>query len=92
MPKPTIADSLKNGLAAYTGREVASIKTFPDPKVADTWAARATMTDGDTIDFMVVGNHMEKHIRDCTPDEVAEAIEETQYTEWPPTVGKIKFF
>jgi hypothetical protein len=92
MPKPTIADCLKNGLAAYTGREVASIKTFPDPKVEGTWAARATMADGATIDFLVVENHMEKSIGRSTPDELAEAIEETQFDTWPPKVGKIRFF
>lgn len=89
---PTIADCLKNGLAAYTGREVASIKVFPDPKVEGTYGARATMANGDTIDFMVVENHMEKRIGSCSPDELADAIEETMFDTWPPTVGNIKFF
>lgn len=88
---PTIADCLSKGLAFYTGREVASIKVFPDPKVDGTFAARAQMADGDVIDFMVVENHMPKRIGRSTPEELAEAIEETMWETWPPKVGKVKF-
>lgn len=87
----SIAKKLTAGLEAYTGRKVESIKVFPDPKVEGTYGARATMADGATIDFMVVENHMPKSIHRSTPDELAEAIEETQWEAWPPPVGKIRF-
>ena len=92
MPKPTIADCLKNGLASYTGRAVASIKVFPDPKVIETYGARAIMAEGDTIDFFIVGSHMPKCIRLSTAEEIADAIEECHFAEWPQNVGNIKFF
>lgn len=89
----SIAKKLQAGLEAYTERKVKSIKTCPDPKVDGTYAARAVMEDnGQVIDFFVVGNHMERPIARSTAEEVAEAIEECQFSEWPPKPGPLRFF
>lgn len=87
-----ISDSLKAALAVYAGRPVASIKVSPDPKVNGTFAARASMVDGDTVDFLVVGSSLDRGVARSTPEEVAEAIEECQFEAWPPPAGKLRFF
>jgi len=93
MSKPSISSVMQAGLEEYTGRKVKSIKVRQDPKVAGTWAARAVMEDdGQQIDFFCVGNHMPKPVRQSSPEEVAEAIEETVFSAWPPPVGPIRLF
>lgn len=93
MSKKSISDVMQAGLEEYTGRKVRSIKVRQDPKVAGTWAARAVMADdGQQIDFFCVGNHMPKPVRESSPAEIAEAIEECQFSKWPPPVGPVRFF
>ena len=100
MAKNTLKDSLKAGIELYTGRTVGDLKVHPDPKVAGTYAVRATFADKGSkktstvpsIDFLIVGNCMEKPIARSTPEEVSENLEEIQTDVWPPRSGAPKFF
>ena len=91
-----LKDKLIAGIEEYTGRKVKDIKTFADPKVAGTYAIRATMEpkkkEPVQIDFLIVGNYMEKPIPRCTAEEISENLEECNFTTWPPAVGAPKFF
>lgn len=87
-----VSDKLKAGIEEYTGRKAKSIQVFADPKVAGTYAARAEMEKGDTIDFLVVGRDLPSGWAKATPEEVAELVEESQFEQWPPKVGAPRFF
>lgn len=84
-----VSELLKAGLESYTGRKVSNLKTFKDPKVDGAYALRVNFEKfGDEIfDFLVT--NLEGGM---SPDDVAELVEETDYTEWPPKVGNPKFF
>lgn len=93
MPKKSISEVMQAGLEEYTGRKVKSIKVRQDPKVRGTWAARAVMADNEQqVDFFCVGNHMDKPVSQSSPEEIAEAIEETVFSAWPPPIGPVRFF
>ena len=87
-----MTDKMKAGLEAYSGRKVQSIKVHADPVVDGTWAARAVMNEGDTVDFIVVGRDLPDTWAKATGEEVAELIEEAQFSEWPPKAGPPRFF
>jgi hypothetical protein len=86
-----ISDKMKAGIEAYTERKATSVKVHADPMVEDTWAARAVMEQGDTIDFFVVGRDLPNGWAKATGEEVAELIEECQFKTWPPQAGPPRF-
>lgn len=90
---PNLSDSLVAGLEVYTERSVSSLQLHPDPQVKRTWAGRAIMKDnGQQVDFIVVGGNFRVCLMEASPIEIADAIEETEFSSWPPPVGKVRFF
>jgi hypothetical protein len=87
----SISDVMQAGLEAYTERKVVSIQVYPDPSVSETWAARAVMVEGDTIDFFVVGSQLPRRMELTRPDAIADAIEECMFDQWPPAAGPLRF-
>jgi hypothetical protein len=84
--------SLKAGIETYTGKTVTDIKVVEDPKVSYTFAIRANLEGRDyPIDFLIVGQNMEKSISNTSPDDIAENLEECDFKEWPPKSGALKF-
>jgi hypothetical protein len=80
------------GIAEYTGKEVKEIKVHSDPKVAGTYAIRASFTEGNDTDFLIVGNCIEGSIGRATPEVIAENLEEIECKTWPPVSGNPRFF
>lgn len=78
------------GIELYTGRTVESLQVHPDPKVDDSYALRAKMADGKTLDFIVCASLGKRSTH--TAEDVERALEETEFTAWPPTSGKLRFF
>lgn len=91
-----LKDKLIAGIEEYTGRKVKDIKVHPDPKVAGTYAIRATLEpkkkEPVQVDFMIVGSYMDKPIPKCTPEEISENLEEITTDVWPPKSGPLRFF
>lgn len=87
-----LADCLKNALEAYTGRPVKSIQVKADPQVERTYAARAIMEKGDTVDFIVSAGDQEQSLHAMTAEAVGDLIEEAQFKTWPPKSGPLRFF
>jgi methionine aminopeptidase len=73
------------GVELYTGEQVKEMQIHPDPKVADTYALRAKMANGMTIDFVIVGRHAPAgSVNAMTPEDVSDALEENNFDSWPP--------
>lgn len=75
----------------YTGRNAKSVKFVEDPRVDDTWALRAEMSDGQAHDFLVVFGHSNTTSRSASAEEIAEVLEDCVYNEWPPKAGRLRF-
>ena len=50
------------------------------------------MMDGKTLDFIVCAGWRKSRRTEGTPEEVDAALEETEFTTWPPTSGNVRFF
>lgn len=86
------ATKFTRGIEEYTGRKVTDLNVSEDPKVADTWALRATFEDGKTADFLLVGQYFGGGTRNMTPGNVCDNLEEAEFKTWPPISGALKFF
>jgi len=82
---------LKAGIELYTGRTVQDLKRFDDPVVPGAIGMRVTMNDGETIDFLLAADWRPEG-RKPTAEDVDRALEETQFSTWPPEVGLPRFF
>jgi hypothetical protein len=77
---------IAKAIADYTGREVVEVECVPDPKIAGTYAYRATLlADGplravpEQLQFLTVGVSLHK---------VTYAdLEEVEFESWPPESG-----
>ncbi len=85
-------DSLKAGIEFYTGREVERLSVVEDPQVSYTFAMRARMKDGASIDFLIVGSTLDHGIAKTGPGGIADALEECEFETWPPASGRLRFF
>jgi hypothetical protein len=95
MVKNTLNAALLRGIELYTGRTVSEIKVHHDPIVTGTYAIRATIPShpsGPTVDFLIVGNQMEKSITSSTSEEISDHLEEIECGVWPPSTGRPRFF
>jgi len=45
-----------------------------------------------TIDFQIIGAHMDKSIPRSSAEEVSENLEEIHTNVWPPASGPLRFF
>lgn len=81
----------KAGIELYTGRTVAHLDVFPDPKVEDAYALRATMSNGTTMDFLICAGWRPYGSRG-NAEKVCDALEDVEYECWPPKVGEPRFF
>jgi len=77
------------GIQNYTGRIVKDVEVHADPKVTGSYAIRAFMKDGKTIDFLVCAGWDSEGRQ---PNVVADNLEETEFTTFPPPSGNLKFF
>lgn len=87
----TYNEVIQAGIEKYTERKVKELKTFADPKVEGAFAIRASMEDGETIDFILVA-HWQHEGRRLTPELVDKYLEEAMFESFPPPVGKPRFF
>lgn len=89
-----IKEKFTKAIEKYTGRKVTELKTYHDPKVRGTYALRATMKGKGpkTLDFLIVTSHMDTVFSEATLQDVADALEDTQWKTWPPKSGAPKFF
>ena len=76
----------------YTERTVKSVKFVEDPKVNDTWAIRAEMSDGQVHDYLVVFAHSKFTSDTASAGAVMNLLEDCTFTEWPPAPGPLKWF
>lgn len=84
-----VSDELiKQGIRAYCGYEVEALKREPDPQVPGAMALHAEMVSGGYVQFFISGHAPALR----TPDDVADALEECVFKEWPPKTGAPKFF
>ena len=87
---------IKAGIELYTERKVESLERFDDPKVSGAMALRVTMEDKSKIDFLICadGKNVKTLHRnfELTPGIVEQVLEEAEFTSWPPTSGRLKFF
>jgi len=81
-------DQLKMGIEIYTEASVSSFERHDDVRVAGAIALRATLDYGAHVEFLIDANAPAL----MTPDDVADALQEVEFTEWPPAPGKLKFF
>jgi hypothetical protein len=81
--------TLKSSIESYTERKVKSLKVHADEKVAGAYAMRATMSDGDTIDFLLQANPFRSSR--VSPEALAEELEEAEWKSWPPKAGRIQY-
>lgn len=82
---------IKAGIEEHTDRSVASLQMHADPKVEGSYAIRASMDDGETIDFVLLAHWLLKS-QTLTPSLVDENLEEVEFTSWPPSSGNMQFF
>lgn len=69
---------IKAGINLYTGREVDQIRIYQDPYVPGTFAVRCALDD-EVVDLLITDLSPSS-----TVEDVAENIEEVEFTTWPP--------
>lgn len=78
-------EELLPAIEYYTGSKVDSLRTKIDPRVRGTVAIRA-MIEGNVVDFLLVGYTVK-----MTPEEIANMLEEVEFSSWPPRSGELRF-
>ena len=90
-----LKDTIKQGIEVYTGRPLASCKTYTDSVGAI--AIRATFVPSKSkqrddlleLDFLIMAYDVEK----CKdPQTTAKYLEECEFDTWPPKESGPKFF
>ncbi len=81
-------DLLIRGIHTYSGIEVEKLRREPDPEVDGAMALHATMVNGSYLQFFISAHAPELR----TPDNVADALEECDFEQWPPKTGALRFF
>lgn len=81
-------DLLKRGIQEYCGDEVETLKREPDPQVPGAMALHAVLAKGGYLQFLIAGDAPELR----TPEDVALALEECDFGQWPPRTGGPRFF
>lgn len=84
-----LTGTIAQAIEAHTGKKLHNLECFPDPKVPGTYAFRATFRfdDGEgffTLDFLTIGVALH--------EITMQDLEDCEYTDWPPTSGKPRFF
>ena len=74
--------NLTAGIKDYTGEKVTSLQVHEDPSVDNTFALRATLGNGTTLDFLLVG--ASKNLSQCGATQISELLEEVEFTSFPP--------
>lgn len=70
------------GIKEYTGELVEAVFLHPDHAVENTFAIRAKMKPGNTVDFLLVGGQTK--LARCTATQIADLLEECSFRTWPP--------
>ena len=70
------------GIKDYTGEKVTSLALHQDPNVDNTYALRAALGNGTSLDFLLVGGSLK--LAHATATQISNLLEEVEYTAWPP--------
>ena len=70
------------GIKDYTGEKVISLALHQDPNVDNTYALRAALGNGTSLDFLLVGGSLK--LAHATATQISNLLEEVEYTAWPP--------
>lgn len=85
-----IERQFKAAIEAYTEQSVSEVKFHEDPVVAGTWAARATLAEGE-VDFLLIAAEVPGGWQ-AEPSVLAMHLDECQFTAWPPQVHRPRMF
>lgn len=94
-----IKDTIKAGVALYTGWHVDHVDVCCDPQVPGAYAVRASCRrltkkgvhkTSRTMDYLISGDWRFTASR-LSPELVERHLEDVEYVSWPPTSGKLKF-
>jgi hypothetical protein len=77
--------ALLDAVIRYSAQQVDDLAFIEDPKVAGTFAIRAT-TCGFASYYLICHASSAASV-----DELVDMIEEADFTEWPPKSGALKF-
>lgn len=83
-------EKFTKAIELYTGEKVESLDLFEDPSVRDTWAIRCQFA-GKEVFFLLVGQELVGGTRDALMEDIAEFLEEVQFTAWPPHTHRTCF-
>ena len=84
---------LKSGVELYTGKTVVSLDRYDDPITPGAVALRVFLRKGKKtfkIDFLISVCPRPAPLR--TAEDVENVLEEVEFTSWPPTFGRQRFF
>lgn len=83
---------LLRAVELYTRQGVDDVEVHLDSRVPGAYAVRAMMCDGSRVDLLIGHSLALGPSRSFGPKDLAEDIEETHFTTWPPKFTSSSFF
>jgi hypothetical protein len=78
-----LGKKFKEAIEEYSGKKVKKIEFIEDPQVEGTYAIRSDKQD----EWLVV-----HYNPSWSTKELADSLEEAEFTKWPPVSGELRFF